>query len=75
MWPLGWEAPPLSRVLRHLGVCICCRGTLQETRGEGNTPMPEGALPRGTSPLLTEAQKGRGQGHATQVCMGVGIPR
>lgn len=72
MWPLGREAPPRRRVLRHLGGCICCRGTLQETRGEGNTPMPEGALPRGTSPLLTEAQKGRGQGHAAQVCVGVG---
>lgn len=36
MWPRGWEAPALSWALRHLGVCIWRRRTLQETLGGGS---------------------------------------
>lgn len=79
MWPLDCEALPLSWALRHLGVGIWRRRTLQGTRegGKSNpTHTPERALPLVHPPYWptfyqgrAEAQKGRGQGHPVQVCV------
>lgn len=81
MWPGGWEAPPLSGVLTHLGVCIWPRRRVSWERGSGAHNHPRVPSTEGVLPLVhpryqptfyrgrTEAQKGRGQGPPAQGCV------